>query len=107
MHYNPIKQNPPFYTKSYPYKTPLRAMAALPEFQLFVRRFHSRHQVTPAVTRASNTTRPIRERSASDSVHLAEIATDSTLSELRRLGLYIKAFLPDVAHQAHQAESAV
>ena len=66
-----------------------------------------RHGVTPAVTRAGNAARSLRERSANDSAHLAEIATDSTLSELRRLGLYTKALLPDVVHQTNKAESVV
>ena len=43
----------------------------------------SRHGVTPAVTRVGNAARSLRERSANDSAHLAEIATNSTLSELR------------------------
>ena len=67
----------------------------------------SRHGVTPAVTRAGNTARSLRERRANDSAHLAEIATDGTLSELRRLGLYTKALLPDVVHQTNKAESVV
>ena len=67
----------------------------------------SRHGVTPAVTRAGNAARSLRERSANDSAHLAEIATDSTLSELRRLGLYTKALLPNVVHQTNKAESVV
>ena len=58
----------------------------------------SRHEATSAVTRAGNAARALRERRANDSAHLAEIATDSTLSELRRLGLYTKALLPDVVH---------
>ena len=66
-----------------------------------------RHRVTPAVTRAGNAARYLRERRANDSAHLAEIATDSTLSELRRLGLYTKALLPDVMHQTNKAESVV
>ena len=41
----------------------------------------SRHGVTPAVTRAGNAARSLRELSANDSAHLAEFATDSTLSE--------------------------
>ena len=57
-----------------------------------------RHGVTPAVTRAGNAARSLRERRANDSAQLEEIATDSTLSELRRLGLYTKAMLPDVVH---------
>ena len=36
-----------------------------------------------------------------------EIATDSTLSQLRRLGLYTEAFLTDIAHQTDEAESVV
>ena len=40
-------------------------------------------------------------------VLVSEIATDSTLSQLRRLGLYIEAFLTDVAHQTDEAESVV
>ena len=67
----------------------------------------SRHGVTTAVTRAGNAARYLRERTANDSAHLAEITTDGTLSELRRLGLYTKALLPDVVHQTHKAESVV
>ena len=59
------------------------------------------------MTRAGNAARSLRERRANDSAHLAEIATDSTLSELRRLGLYTKALLPDVVHQTNKAESVV
>ena len=59
------------------------------------------------MTRAGNAARSLRERSTNDSAHLAEIATDSTLSELRRLGLYTKALLPDVVHQTNKAESVV
>ena len=66
-----------------------------------------RHGVTPAVTRAGNAAHSLRERRANDSAHLAEIATDGTLSELRRLGLYTKALLPDVVHQTNKAESVV
>ena len=36
-----------------------------------------------------------------------EIATNSTLSQLRRLGLYTEAFLTDIAHQIDEAESVV
>ena len=67
----------------------------------------SRHGVTPAVTRAGNAARSLTERRANDSAHLAEIATDGTLSELRRLGLYTKALLPDVVHQTNKAGSVV
>ena len=67
----------------------------------------SRHGVTPAVTRAGNAARSLRERRANDSAHLAKIATDGTLSELRRLGLYTTALLPDVVHQTNKAESVV
>ena len=59
------------------------------------------------MTRAGNAARSRRECSANDSAHLAEIATDSTLSELRRLGLYSKVLLPDVVHQTNKAESVV
>ena len=67
----------------------------------------SRHGVAPAVTRAGNAARSLRERRANDSAHLAEIAPDSTLSELRRMGLYTKPLLPDVMHQTNKAESVV
>ena len=63
----------------------------------------SRHGATPAVTRAGNAARSLRERRANDSAHLAEIATDGTLSELWQLGLYTKALLPDVVHQTNKA----
>ena len=59
------------------------------------------------MTRAGNAARSLRERRANDSAHLAEIATASTLSEHRRLGLYTKALLPDVVHQTNKAESVV
>ena len=36
-----------------------------------------------------------------------EIATDSTLSHLQRLGLYTEAFLTDIVHQTNEAESVV
>ena len=67
----------------------------------------SRHEVTPALTRAGNAARSLRERRANDSAHPAEIATDGTLSELRRLVLYTKALLPDVVHHTNKAESVV
>ena len=38
---------------------------------------------------------------------LVEIATDSTLSHLRRPGLYTEALLTDIAHQTDEAESVV
>ena len=63
--------------------------------------------MTPAVTRAGNVARSLRERRANDFAHLAEIATDGTLSELQRLGLYTKALLPEVVHQTNKAESVV
>ena len=59
------------------------------------------------MTWAGNAARSLRGRSVNDSAHLVEIATDSTLSELRRLGLYTKALLPDVVHQTNKAESVV
>ena len=64
-----------------------------------------RHQVTPAVVRAGNAGRSLRERSGNDSSHLMKIATDSMLPKLQRPGLHTKAFLPDIAHQTHEAES--
>ena len=67
----------------------------------------SRHGVTPAVTRVGNAACSLRERRANDSAHLAEIATDSTLSELRRLGLYTKALLPGVVHPTNKTKSVV
>ena len=66
-----------------------------------------RHHVTPTVKRVYNASRSFRESCSNDSAHLAEIATDITLSELRRLGLYTEAFLQDVVHQAHEMESIV
>ena len=41
----------------------------------------SHHGVTPVVTRAGNAARSLREFSANDFAHLAEFATNSTLSE--------------------------
>ena len=67
----------------------------------------SRHQVTPDATRAGNVTQSIKERNDNDCTRLVEIATDSTLSQLRRLGLYTEAFLTDITHQADEAEAVV
>ena len=67
----------------------------------------SRHQVAPTATRAGNATQFMRERKDNNCTHLVEIATDSTLPQLRRLGLYIEAFLTDIAHQTDEAESVV
>ena len=66
-----------------------------------------RHQVTPEATRAGNATQSIKGRNDNDCTRLVEIATDSTLSQLRRLGLYTEAFLTDIAHQTDEAESVV
>ena len=67
----------------------------------------SRHQVTPEGTQAGNATQSIKERNDNDCTRLVEIATDSTLSQLRRLGLYAEASLPDIAHQTDEGESVV
>ena len=67
----------------------------------------SRHQVTPEVTRAGNATQSIKEHNDNDCTGPVEIATDSTLSQLRRLGLYTEAFITDIAHQTDEAESVV
>ena len=67
----------------------------------------SRHQVTPEATRAGSATQSIKERDDNDYTRLVEIATDSTLSYLRRLGLYTEAFLTDIAHQTDEAELVV
>ena len=67
----------------------------------------SRHQVTPEATRTGNATQSIKERYDNDCTCLVEIATDSTLSQLRRLGLYTEAFLTVIAHQTGEAESVV
>ena len=67
----------------------------------------SRHQVTPEATRAGNATQSIKERNDNDCTRLAEIATDGTLSQLRRLGLYTEVFLTDIAHQTGGVESVV
>ena len=84
-----------------PVEAPLAGLSSLQQHG------QSRHGVTPAVTRAGNAARSLRERRANDSAHLAEIATASTLSELRRLGLYTKALLPDVVHQTNKAKLVV
>ena len=64
--------------------------------------------MTPEATRAGNTTQSIKERNDNDcNTRLVEIATDSTLSQLRRLGLCTEAFLTDIVHQTDEAESAV
>ena len=67
----------------------------------------SRHQVTPEATRTGNVTKSIKERNDNDCTCLVENATDSTLSQLRRLGLYTEAFLTDIAHLSNEAESVV
>ena len=61
----------------------------------------------PSATRAGNATQSMRECNDNNCTHLVEIATDSTLSQLRRLGLYIEALLTDNAHQTDEAESIV
>ena len=63
--------------------------------------------MTPEVTRAGNATQSIKERNDNDCTSLVEIATDSTLSQLRRLGLYTEAFITDIVHQTDEAESVV
>ena len=67
----------------------------------------SRRQVTPATMWVGDATQSIKERNDNDCIHLVEIATDSTLSQLRRLGLYTEAFLTDIAHQTDEAESVM
>ena len=67
----------------------------------------SRHQVAPSATRAGNATQSMRERNDNDSSYLVEITTDSSLSQLRRLGLCIEPFLTDIAYQTDEAESVV
>ena len=67
----------------------------------------SRHQVTPEATRVGNATQSIKKRNGNDCTRLVEIATNITLSQLRRLGLYTEAFLTDIAHQTDEAESVV
>ena len=63
--------------------------------------------MTPAATREGNVTQSIKERNDNDCTHLVEIATDSTLPQLRKLGLYAEAFLTDIAHQTGEAESVL
>ena len=73
-------------------------------------RGHARFEVTPSVTRSGAAARSFAGRNTSDSsnsAHLGTIANESTLSELRRLGLYTKASLPDIAHQMYEQESTV
>ena len=60
-----------------------------------------------AATRAGNATQSTKERNGDDCTHLVETATDSTLSQLRRLGLYTEVFLTDIAYQTDEAESVV
>ena len=70
---------------------------------------HVHREVTPSVTCLGAAARAVARRNASHSSrsgHLATIATGHTLSELRRLDLYIKRFLPDIAHQTCEQESA-
>ena len=69
---------------------------------------HVRRKVTPSVTHLGAAARAVARRNASHSSqsgHLVMIATRHTLSELRRLDLYIKRFLPDIAHQTCEQES--
>ena len=49
----------------------------------------------------------MRERNDNACSHVVEITTGSTLSQLRRLGLYIEQFFTDIAHQTDEAESVV
>ena len=63
--------------------------------------------MTPEGTRAGNATQSTKERNDNDRTRLVEISTDSTLSQLRRLGLYTEAFFTDIAHQTDEAESVV
>lgn len=42
----------------------------------------------------------------SNTAHLAAIPTENTLSLLRKLGVYTKASLPDIAHQIYKQELA-
>ena len=67
----------------------------------------SRHQVAPSATRAGNATQSMRERNDNDCTHFVKTATDRTLSQLRRLGLYIEALLTDDAHPTDEVESVV
>ena len=57
--------------------------------------------------RVGNATQSIKKRNYNDCIHLVEIATDSTLSQLRRLGLYTEAFFTDTARRTDEAESVV
>ena len=67
----------------------------------------SHHQVAPSATRAGNATQSMRECNDNECTHVVEIATDSTLSQLRRLGLYIEALLTDNVHKTDEAELVV
>ena len=49
----------------------------------------------------------MKERYDKNCTHLVEIATDSALSQLLRLGLYTEAFLTEIAHQTNETESVV
>ena len=49
----------------------------------------------------------IKERNDSDCTYIVEHATDSTLSQLRRLRLCTEVFLTDIANQNDKAESVV
>lgn len=69
----------------------------------------SRCQDSPAVARAG-VALSLVEGTASrslNSAHLATIATENTLAELRPLGIYIQAVLPDIARQTHAEASVV
>ena len=84
-------------------------MPSLARLSPLLRYGHLRREVTPSVTRLGAAARAVARRNASHSSqsgHLAMIATGHTLSELRRLDLYIKKFLPDIAHQTCDQESA-
>ena len=63
--------------------------------------------MTTEATRAGNATQSIKERNDNVCSRLVEIATDSTLSQLWRLGLYTETFLTDIAHQTDEVKSVV
>ena len=98
----------PWKHQSQPRSPGGESMEAPPEGTLPIH-YHGQlhHHVTSTVKRADNAVHSFRDSSSNDSAHLAEIATDITLSELKGLGLYTKASLQDVTQQAHELESIV
>lgn len=86
-----------------PFEAPLVGSSPL-------QRGHTRLEVTPSIRRSGAAARSFAECTVSrgsDSAHITAVANDSTISELRQLGLYTKASLPGIVHQIYEQEFAV